>query len=115
MPNMDYPGVCLACTDEKYALSVPDMDAARERVHMQPEGFTKTLIRSLKNAFPDKFDSEEEAYLVFDAMKAVIATGLDNGNTVHLEGLGEFHVEKSNGVRTIAFGPESALHQALNR
>lgn len=77
MPNMDYPGVCLACTDEQYFLSVPDMDAARERVHMQPEGFTKTLIRSLKDAFPDKFDSEEEAYLVFDALKAVIV--LSNG------------------------------------
>ena len=115
MPNMDYPGVCLACTDEDFALYFPDMDAARERVHMHPEGFTKTLIRSLKNAFPDKFDNEEEAYLVFDAMKAVIATGLDNGNIVHLEGLGEFHVEKSNGARTIAFIPESALHQALNR
>ena len=113
MPNMDYPGVCLACTDERYQVKVPDLDVARERVHMEPQGFTKTLVRSLKNAFPEKFDSEEEAYLVFDAMKAVLATGLSNGEHIHIDGIGEFHVTTDKGVHNVGFVPERALAQAV--
>jgi nucleoid DNA-binding protein len=113
MVNFDYPDVCLSEADEQCTITPPDLSVLRERVHKLPEGFTKTMVRSLTMAFPDKFSSEEEAYMVFDAMKAVIGTGLANGRQVHLEGLGEFRTEKQGTRRTIVFTPEASLEKAV--
>jgi nucleoid DNA-binding protein len=113
MVNFDYPDVCLSEANEQCTITPPDLEVTRERVHKLPEGFTKTLIQSLRMAFPDKFDSDEDAYMVFDAMKAVIGTGLANGRKVHLEGLGEFRTEKQDGKKTVVFVPEAALEQAV--
>ena len=110
MVNFDFPDVCLTESDEKCTLTPPDLSAARERVHKLPEGFTKTMVRSLQAAFPDKFSSDEEAYMVFDSMKAVIATGLANGNTVHLEGLGEFKTQKQGQRKRVVFEAEECLN-----
>lgn len=98
---------------EQCSLTRPDLSALRERVHKLPKGFTKTLARSLSMAFPDTLSSEVEAYMVSDAMKAVIGTGLANGRKVHLEGLGEFRTETQGGRRTVAFTPEASLEKAV--
>jgi len=113
MVNFDYPDVCLSEADEQCQITPPDLDKLRERVHKLPEGFTKTLVKSLTMAFPDKFQSDEEAYMVYDAMKAVIGTGLANGRKVHLEGLGEFSTEKEAGKSKVVFIPEVSLNQAV--
>jgi nucleoid DNA-binding protein len=113
MVNFDYPDVCLSGADEQCQLTPPDLDVLRERVHKLPEGFTKTMVRSLVMAFPDKFKSDEEAYMVYDAMKAVIGSGLANGRKVHLEGLGEFSTEKEAGKARVVFSPEASLNQAV--
>lgn len=114
MTNFDFPDVCLSETNEQCSITPPDLSVARERVHKLPEGFTKTMIRSLQSAFPDKFSNEEEAYLVFDGMKAVIATGLANGNKVHLEGLGEFSTQKEGEKKRVVFQPEECLNKVCN-
>ena len=115
MPNLDFPDVCLSETDYDCSITPPDLAATRERVHKLPEGMTKVLVKNLQMAFPDKLKSEEDAYMIFDAMKAVIATALHNKNPVHLEGLGEFQVEQQGGKPTVAFTPESALVQVLQK
>ncbi len=113
MANLDYPDVCLSEVNQQCKVTPPDLEVTRERVHKLPEGMTKTLVNSLRMAFPDKFDSDEEAYMVFDAMKAVIAIGLHNRNPVDLEGLGEFRVEKEGGQARVVFYPSNALNQVL--
>ncbi len=110
MTNFDFPDVCLSESTDECKITPPDLSAARERVHKIPEGFTKTMLQSLQMAFPDKFSNEEEAYMVFDAMKAVIATGLANGNKVHLDGLGEFSVQSDGGRKRVGFTPEECLN-----
>jgi len=113
MVNIDFPDVCISTADENCQVTPPDLEAARERLHKLPEGYTKTLVMALKWAFPDKLQSEEEAYMVFDAMKAVIANGLKNKDLVHLEGLGEFRVEPREGVNQVVFTPERTLIDAV--
>lgn len=110
MTNFDFPDVCLSESTDECVLTPPDLSLARERVHKLPEGFTKTMIQSLRMAFPDKFSNDEEAYMIFDAMKAVIATGLANGNKVHLEGLGEFAAKTEGGKKRVAFTAEECLN-----
>jgi len=113
MTNFDYPDVCLSEADGSCKITPPDLDVLRERVHGLPEGFTKTMVRSLQMAFPDKFASEEDAYMVYDAMKAVIGTTLANGSKAHLDGFGEFFVTSEGGSKTIAFSPEASLKKAV--
>lgn len=113
MVNIDYPDVCLSEADGQCQITPPDLSVVRERVHKLPEGFTKTMVRSLKTAFPDKLDSEEEAYMIFDAMKAIIVTGMTTGRTVHLEGFGEFKIEKEDGKKKVVFVPEASLNKAV--
>lgn len=111
MTNYDFPDVCLSESTDQCELTPPDLATTRERVHKLPEGFTKTMIQSLKMAFPDKFSSDEEAYMVYDAMKAVIATGLANGNAVHLDGFGEFKAQSDGGKKRVMFTAEECLNQ----
>ena len=91
-------------SDGTYGINVPDLDVYRERMHMQPEGFTKRLIQSMTKAFPDKFKGPEEAYCVCDVFKSIISTGLKNGETVHIEGLGI--LGKTKNSETVVFTPE---------
>ncbi|MCF8105295.1 MAG: hypothetical protein K9K64_07430 [Desulfohalobiaceae bacterium] len=114
MTNIDSPEFCLSKADERCQLTPPDLEATRERLSKVPEGYTKTLVKALKWAFPDKFKSEEDAYMVFDAMKAVIANGLKNKDLVGLEGLGEFRVEPGPGVQQVVFTPERVLIDTVN-
>ncbi|MCF8106151.1 MAG: HU family DNA-binding protein [Desulfohalobiaceae bacterium] len=111
MTNYDFPDVCLSQTDEECTLTPPDLSLARERVHKLPEGFTKTMIKSLRMAFPDKFKDDEDAYMVFDAMKAIIAMRLANGNAVHLEGFGEFKTQQQGNTKRVVFNPEECLNK----
>ena len=112
MPNLDFPDICLSITTPACDITPADLSVARERVHNLPEGYTKTLVRNMKMAFPDKFQTEEEAYLVFDAVKSVIATGLHNGDAVDLEGLGVFRKEKDESGRPkVVFYPNEKLHE----
>jgi nucleoid DNA-binding protein len=111
MPNLDFPDICLAISDNQCNITPADLSAARERVHNLPTGYTKVLVKNMQMAFPDKFQSEEEAYLVFDAVKSVIATGLHNGDAVDLEGLGVFRREKDeSGKPKVVFYPNEKLH-----
>ncbi len=115
MPNQDFPGVCFACCQDKDCNITPmDTDISVERVKALPEGYTKTLVKSLTHAFPDKFNDESEAYMVFDALKAVIANVLKNGDVMDLEGLGEFRVEPRDGRKHVIFTPERVLEDTVN-
>ena len=110
MTNYDFPDVCLSESTDECVITPPDLASTRERLHKLPEGFTKTMVKSMRMAFPDKFATDEEAYMVYDAMKAVIATGLANGNKVHLDGLGEFSVQSEGGRKRVAFTAEECLN-----
>lgn len=112
MPNMDFPEICFAVSDTDCRITPPDLETVRERVHNLPTGYTKVLVKNMRMAFPDKFKSDEEAYLVFDAVKSVIATGLHNGDAVDLEGLGVFRKEKDeSGKPKAVFYPNEKLHE----
>ncbi|TVQ99723.1 MAG: hypothetical protein EA399_06200 [Desulfovibrionales bacterium] len=113
MTNFDYPDVCLSEADGQCKITPPDLDVLRERVHGLPEGFTKTMVRSLQAAFPDKLTAEEDAYMVYDAMKAVIGTTLANGSKAHLDGFGEFATVTEGGTKKVVFTPEAALNKAV--
>ena len=114
MADFDYPGVCLTKIDKDRTIFPPDLDPTRERVNKLPEGYTKTIISGLRMAFPDKFDSDEEAYMAFDVMKAIIFNGLRNNDLVDVEGMGEFRLEPKDGKRHVVFTPEPALEVAVN-
>lgn len=115
MANQDFPGVCFAgCQDKDCKVTPMDTDAAKERVKKLPEGYTKTLVKSLAYAFPDKLSDESEAYMVFDAMKAVITNALKNSDIVVLEGLGEFRVDPDSGRKHVVFTPTIELENAVN-
>ena len=103
MTELMYPEVYLS-SEGTYEIRVPDLDVYRERIHTQPEGFTKRMIQSMTNAFPDKFNGPEEAFCVCDVFKSLITTGLDNGEEVHIEGLGTLGRKKNS--KDIAFIPE---------
>ena len=109
MTNIDIQEVCFSGIANDCSITPPDIATIRERVHKLPAGYTKTLVNSLKDAFPDKFQNEEDAYMVFDALKAVIARGIQNGDSVDLEGLGVFKREKEGGKSKVAFYPQDAL------
>ena len=109
MTNIDIQEVCFSGIDNNCSITPPDIEVMRERVHKLPSGYTKTLVNSLKDAFPDKFKTEEEAYMIFDALKAVIARGINNGDSVDLEGLGVFKREQEGGKSKVAFYPQAAL------
>ncbi len=116
MVNMDFPGVCYACADEECNVEYADVDAARTRVRETPmSGYTKTIVKNLQSTFPEKFSSEEEAYLALDVMKAIIAMGLNNNDSVDIQGLGTFKTKEESGHKVVTFSPETALTEALNR
>lgn len=62
------------------------------------------MIRSMTNAFPDKFSGPEEAFCVCDVFKSLITTGLDNGERVSIEGLGSLARDEQS--KKIVFTPE---------
>lgn len=103
MPELTIPNVRLSSEGE-YEVDVPDLDVYRERVHTQPEGFTKKMIRSMTDAFPDKFNGPEEAFCVCDVFKYLIANGLSNGEKVTIEGLGTLSRDEQS--QKIVFSPE---------
>ena len=103
MTELTIPNVRLTASGE-YEVDVPDLDVYRERVHSQPEGFTKKLVRSMTNAFPDKFNGPEEAFCVCDVFKSLIANGLSNGEKMSIEGLGT--IARDEQSHKIAFSPE---------
>ncbi|MFW6236061.1 MAG: hypothetical protein ACOC24_04680 [Desulfovibrionales bacterium] len=109
MVNLDYPGVCMACVDERCEVTPPDLNLSRERVHSLAEGFDLTLVHALKDTFSDKFSSPEEAYQVYDAMKAIIVNGLKIHSAVDLEGIGMFKSVRRDGPLTIDFEPDPKL------
>ncbi|EMG39030.1 hypothetical protein PCS_00672 [Desulfocurvibacter africanus PCS] len=116
MVNMDYPGVCLACTDENCNVEYADVDAARARVHETPlTGYTKTIVKNLQSTFPEKFPTEEDAYLTLDVMKAIIAMGLNNDDSVDIQGLGTFKTKQEGGHKVVTFSPETALVEAISK
>lgn len=111
MANQDYPGVCMACTTDECEVVAPDVSAVRERILYEPiTGYTKNVINNLTFAMPDLFKNVEDAYMAFDAIKAVIAMGLKNRDTVDLHGLGTFKVEKQGGQNVVVFEPDKALN-----
>jgi nucleoid DNA-binding protein len=114
MVNVDLSGFCFSCADEECNITPPDLDVARERVHSMPEGSTLTMLRAIQAAFPDKFSDTAEAYMIFDAMKAIIALKLKNRDVVNLEGIGEFKTEPENGRKKVIFTPERVLLNTVN-
>ncbi len=109
------PEICLTTADEYCRVKPPDRDKVVERVNKLPDGYSKTMVLELQRAYPDKFSTIEEAYMVFDVMKAVIANGLKNMDVVDIEGLGEMRVEPGeDGSRTVVFTPHPALNAAVN-
>ena len=111
MANQDYPGVCMACTTDECEVVAPDVAAVRERVLYEPiTGYTKNIINNLTTAMPDIFKNVEDAYMAFDAVKAVIAMGLKNRDNVVLHGLGKFRVDKQDEKNVVTFEPDQALN-----
>ena len=114
MANQDYPGVCMACTTDECEVVAPDVSSVRERVLYEPiTGYTKNVINNLTFAMPDIFKNVEDAYMAFDAIKAVIAMGLKNRDNVDLHGLGHFRVEKQDGKNVVTFEPDPALNTVV--
>lgn len=116
MPNLDYPGtgLCSSCVDDECVIVPTGYTASREVMTRMPEGYTLTLIKDIMYAFPDKFESIEEATMLFNVMKTVIVNGLKNGDSVHLEGLGTFNTEGFGKNRMLKFKPERVLCDAVN-
>ncbi|WP_029898340.1 hypothetical protein [Desulfohalovibrio reitneri] len=109
MANQDYPGVCMACTTEDCKVVAPDLSAVRERLSTDPlSDYTRNVVNNLTYAMPDKFKDEFEAYMAFDVVKAVIAMGLKNKDTVAMHGLGTFRMEGGK----VVFTPDPALEAA---
>lgn len=116
MPNMDYPGtgLCSSCGTAECVHMPMDYTSGHEMLTRDAEGYTLTLIRDIMYAFPDKFETMEEAAMLFDVMKSVIVNGLKNGDTVSLEGLGTFRTIGSGRDRSIEFTPERVLCDAIH-
>lgn len=114
MAETGYPWVCLSEVDEQKRVTLPDMKPVQEKLENLPEGYTKAIVTGLKRAFPEKFSSEEEAYMAFDVMKAMIFNGLRNGDLVDVEGLGEFRTEPRDGKKYVVYTPEPLLIVAVN-
>ena len=109
MVNLDYPGVCLSCVDERCHVTPPDLSLARERVHGLTEGFALEVVNTLKDTFPDKFNTPEEAYQILDTLKAMLVNGLKIHTAVDLQGIGTFRAVQQDGGYTIAFDADPKL------
>lgn len=116
MPNIDYPGsgLCSSCTSSECFEMPYDYTSSRGVLTRESSGYTLTLIKDIMYAFPDKFETMEEAAMLLDVMKTVIVNGLKNGDTVSLEGLGTFRTSGSGRDRTIDFTPERVLCDAVH-
>jgi nucleoid DNA-binding protein len=117
MVNLDYPGVCLSCVDERCHISPPDLSVARERVHGLTEGYALHVVNTLKETFPDKFSTPEEAYQVLDALKAILVNGLKIHTAVDLQGIGTFRASQQEGNYTVTFDADPKLtdhHHDIN-
>ena len=115
MPNQDYPGVCMACTTPECNVEAADVSAYAKRIReIELPHYTEAIVNNLVSAMPDKFANKEEAYMAFDVMKAIIAMGLKDADTVGLEGIGEFRVEKAGGRKNVVFTPERVLADMVN-
>ncbi|GEM_PF-1861127 len=109
MVNLDYPGYCPTC-GEKCPLDknvAHDLDAVRTREHAAASGYTKTLANNLKDAFPDRIKTDEEAMMVLDVFETSLVNGLKNNNIISIQGLGTFRPDKH--LKTVVFTPDSAL------
>jgi nucleoid DNA-binding protein len=109
MVNLDYPGVCLSCVDERCHVTPPDLSLARERVHGLTEGFALEVVNVLKDTFPDKFNTLEEAYQILDTLKAIVVNGLKIHTAVDLQGIGTFSAVRQDGGYTVAFDADPKL------
>ena len=116
MPNLDYPGtgLCSSCNSSECFEMPYDYNALRGVLTRDASGYTMTIIRDIMYAFPDKFETVEEAAMLLDVVKTVIVNGLKNGDTVSLEGLGAFRTSGSGARRTIGFTPERVLCDAVH-
>jgi hypothetical protein len=115
MANQDYPGVCMGCSTPDWQIVAPDVSSVRERMQYDPlTGYTKNVVNNLTFAMPDKFTNEEDAYMAFDTVKAVIAMGLKNKDHVDLHGLGEFRIESDGDGKKVVFVPDPALTAVVN-
>jgi len=109
------PEICFSTADEYCRVTPPGWEQVKERASRLPDGYSKTMVLELQRAYPDKFGTIEEAYMVFDVIKAVIANGLKNMDVVDIEGLGEMRVEPGEGgTRTVVFTPQPALVAEVN-
>jgi stringent starvation protein B len=114
MPNQDFPDVCLASMDKNCKLVTPDISAFRERIRDNPlTDYTLNVVNNLTFAMPDKFTNNEDAYMAFDAVKAVIAMGLKNKDNVTFHGLGKFEVQGTGADAKVVFTPDPALNAAV--
>jgi nucleoid DNA-binding protein len=109
MVNLDYPGVCLSCVDDRCHVTPPDLSIARERVHGLTEGYALEVVKTLQETFPDKFNTPEEAYQVLDALKAMLVNGLKIHTAVDISGIGTFRAVNKDGRYTIAFDADPKL------
>lgn len=114
MAESKYSSVCLSEVDEQQRVNPANRQPVQERLENMPEGYTKAIISGLKMAFPDKLGTDEEAYLAFDVMKAMIFNGLRNGDVVDVEGLGELRVEPRDGKKQVVYTPDPNLIVAVN-
>lgn len=111
MPNQDYPGVCMACSTDECKIVAPDLDVVRKRVRDNPlTDYTLNVVNNMTTAMPDKFKDNDEAYMAFDVVKAVIAMGLKNKETVAFHGIGTF---KNEGGK-VTFVPDPILEAAIS-
>jgi nucleoid DNA-binding protein len=110
MVNLDYPGVCLSCVDERCHITPPDLSLSRERVHGLTTGYALEVVKTLKDTFPDKFSTLEEAYQVLDALKAMLVNGLKIHTAVDIEGIGTFRaVPGGKAGYSVAFDADPRL------
>ena len=89
MADLDYPGYCPTC-GEKCPIDknvAHDLDAVRTREHASASGYTKTLANNLKDAFPDRIKTDEEAMMVLDVFETALVNGLKNNNSINIQGL----------------------------
>jgi nucleoid DNA-binding protein len=92
----------------------PDRAAVRERLDRAHEGYMKNIIKGLQYAFPDKFDSEEDAYMAYDVIIMYLVNGMKNRDAIYLEGFGEFRSEPEDGRKKVIFTPDRSLLDAIS-
>jgi nucleoid DNA-binding protein len=74
----------------------------------------QTFIRALQERLPQWFTTDEEAELAVEAIFSVIPGGLKKGDTVEIQGVGEFRTEPEAGRKRIVFAADRRLMDTVN-